>query len=392
MRPLRMAITMSNEQSNQKRPNPRVLSGFRDFLPAQMRVRQQVTAHPARRLRAVRLRAAGHADAGSDRGAARENRAGRETALPLHRPRRARSRHALRPDHPARPRRGDARERSRAPLQAVPHGPRLARGPAADGGASASSGSATPMSSARRASSRTPRGWRSTTPSSPAAASRDYAIRVNHRAVLAALAPYAGLPEENAVTLIRAIDKLDKIGPEGVRKEMVEHGIPEKAAARVLELVGITGPNDVVLAKLNALLKDIPAAQAGLNDLAHLFEYAAALGVPEGKAVLLPRARPRAGLLHRPGLRDVCAGGRRRLARRRRAIRQPDRRARRARPARDGHLRRPRTAARRDGGARHVRRGGERHQSARHRPAERRSPARPPPRGGTARARTSRPK
>ncbi len=34
---------MSNEQQPPKRPNPRVLSGFRDFLPAQMRVRQQVT-------------------------------------------------------------------------------------------------------------------------------------------------------------------------------------------------------------------------------------------------------------------------------------------------------------------------------------------------------------
>ena len=35
---------MASEQGKQKRPQPRVLSGFRDFLPAQMRVRQQVTA------------------------------------------------------------------------------------------------------------------------------------------------------------------------------------------------------------------------------------------------------------------------------------------------------------------------------------------------------------
>lgn len=116
----------------------------------------------------------------------------------------------------------------------------------------------------------------------------DYAIRVNHRAVLSALAPYADLPEKDAVTLIRAIDKLDKIGPEGVSKEMIDHGIPEHAAARVLELVNIGGSNDAVLAKLNELLHDIPAAQAGLDDLARLFEYAAALGVPEGKAMLFP--------------------------------------------------------------------------------------------------------
>ena len=40
--------------------------------------------------------------------------------------------------------------------------------------------------------------------------------------------------------------------------------------------------------QLNVLLRDIPVAQAGLDDLAHLFEYAAAFGVPEGKAVLFP--------------------------------------------------------------------------------------------------------
>ncbi|MCA1669253.1 MAG: ATP phosphoribosyltransferase regulatory subunit, partial [Thermomicrobia bacterium] len=74
----------------------------------------------------------------------------------------------------------------------------------------------------------------------------DYTIRVNHRAVLAALAPYAGLPEHDAVTLIRAIDKLDKIGPAGVKGEMTAHGIPEQAAERVLDLVSITGANDAV--------------------------------------------------------------------------------------------------------------------------------------------------
>jgi histidyl-tRNA synthetase len=117
---------------------------------------------------------------------------------------------------------------------------------------------------------------------------KEYSIRVNHRAVLSALAPYAGLPESEAMTLIRAIDKLDKIGPAGVQEEMMKGGIPAAAAEKVLELVSITGPNDVVLGKLAGMLKEIPAAQEGLRDLGHLFEYAAALGVPEGKAVFFP--------------------------------------------------------------------------------------------------------
>ena len=130
----------------------------------------------------------------------------------------------------------------------------------------------------------------------------DYAIRVNHRAILAALAPYAGLPEEEAVTLIRAIDKLDKIGPEGVKGEMTAHGIPEEAAERVLELVGITGANDAVLEKLNGLLADIPAATGRTGRPCTPFQVRRRARRAGGEGGLLPRARPWVGLLYRPRL------------------------------------------------------------------------------------------
>ncbi len=116
----------------------------------------------------------------------------------------------------------------------------------------------------------------------------EYAVRVNHRAVLAALAPYAGLPDESAITLIRAIDKLDKIGADVVKRELAERGIAADAADRVLDLISVSGSTDEVLAQLRQRLADIPPAMAALDDLAQLFAYAAAMGVPEGKAVLFP--------------------------------------------------------------------------------------------------------
>ncbi len=278
---------MSNEQNNQKRPNPRVLSGFRDFLPAQMRVRQHVTAilrgvferfgyEPldTPTLEAIEVL---QGKIGQDEKllyrftdlGGREVGMRYDLTIPLARVVAMHAndlvlpfkRYHMGPVWRAdRPQRGRFREFWQCDADVV--------------------GTKSVIADAE--------GVAIYNAALSGCGFTDYAIRVNHRAVLTALAPYAGLPETDAVTLIRAIDKLDKIGPEGVKDEMMAHGIPEKAAERVLELVGITGSNDTVLAKLNGLLAEIPAAQAGLDDLAHLFDYAAALGVPEGKAVFFP--------------------------------------------------------------------------------------------------------
>ena len=277
---------MSDEQP-QKRPNPRVLSGFRDFLPAQMRVRQQVTGMlrdiferfgyeplDTPTLEAIEVL---QGKIGQDEKLLYRftDHGGRavgmryDLTIPLARVVAMHAndlvlpfkRYHMGPVWRAdRPQRGRFREFWQCDADVVGTKSVIAdaEGVAIYNAVLAGCGFT------------------------------DYAIRVNHRAVLAALAPYAGLPDTDAVTLIRAIDKLDKIGPDGVKDEMTAHGIPEKAAERVLELVGITGANDAVLAKLNTLLADIPAATAALDDLARLFAYAAALGVPEGKALFFP--------------------------------------------------------------------------------------------------------
>jgi histidyl-tRNA synthetase len=278
---------MSNEQQPPKRPNPRVLSGFRDFLPAQMRVRQQVTGMlrdiferfgyeplDTPTLEAIEVL---QGKIGQDEKLLYRftDHGGREVGMrydltiPLARVVAMHAndlvlpfkRYHMGPVWRAdRPQRGRFREFWQCDADVVGTKSVIAdaEGVAIYNAVLAGCGFT------------------------------DYAIRVNHRAVLAALAPYAGLPDTDAVTLIRAIDKLDKIGPEGVKGEMMERGIPERAAERVLELVGFTGANDAVLAQMNGLLADIPAAQAGLDDLARLFDYAAALGVPEGKALFFP--------------------------------------------------------------------------------------------------------
>src|SRR5690349_10860811 len=54
-----------------------------------------------------------------------------------------------------------------------------------------------------------------------------YRVVLNNRKLLAGIARSAGVDPEQAGTIYRAVDKLDKIGEEGVREEMVKKGVPE---------------------------------------------------------------------------------------------------------------------------------------------------------------------
>jgi histidyl-tRNA synthetase len=64
----------------------------------------------------------------------------------------------------------------------------------------------------------------------------DFTIRLNHREVLADVLDTAGVPAEQHGEALVAIDKLDKIGPEGVRKELAERGISDNASQMLLDI------------------------------------------------------------------------------------------------------------------------------------------------------------
>jgi histidyl-tRNA synthetase len=62
----------------------------------------------------------------------------------------------------------------------------------------------------------------------------DFTVRLNHRRVLSALLEAAGIPEGRHGDALVAIDKLDKIGAEGVTRELAAKGIDADAAERCL--------------------------------------------------------------------------------------------------------------------------------------------------------------
>ena len=69
----------------------------------------------------------------------------------------------------------------------------------------------------------------------------DFTIRINHRQVLTSILNAAGIPEALHGTALVAVDKLDKIGADGVKAEMNSRGVDGAAAGKLLELFDVLG-------------------------------------------------------------------------------------------------------------------------------------------------------
>ena len=112
---------------------------------------------------------------------------------------------------------------------------------------------------------------------------------LNHREVLGGIGRVAGLDDATAAGVYRAIDKLDKIGPEGVREELLRLGIAPGVAARIMAIVLIDGPAPDVLKELSERLAGDERAQRALDNLRAIIAHAGAMGVPPASYAIAPR-------------------------------------------------------------------------------------------------------
>ncbi len=97
-------------------------------------------------------------------------------------------------------------------------------------------------------------------------------LMVNHRKVLEGIAGLAGLADHFQAFTV-AIDKLDKIGWEGVSPELLGMGLMEHQLADLQEQMKERIFEESTLAHLKTLLKDSSVAQQGLHELEHLLAY-----------------------------------------------------------------------------------------------------------------------
>ncbi len=105
-----------------------------------------------------------------------------------------------------------------------------------------------------------------------------YRVLINHRKLMSGLAKAAGVPPSEMGAVFRVLDKLDKIGREGVRDEMQKVGVPDEVVSKVLDLflsrseVHSASDNLALLSELSGPLKDDLEASQALADLRQLLE------------------------------------------------------------------------------------------------------------------------
>ena len=100
-----------------------------------------------------------------------------------------------------------------------------------------------------------------------------FCIRVNNRQVLNGLLEQRGL-SDRSVPLLRALDKLGKIGPVAVAKEMQEQaGATAEQAADVLQLADMSGGNDQILQRLERLVAGSEQGEAGVERLRQILRH-----------------------------------------------------------------------------------------------------------------------
>ncbi len=107
-------------------------------------------------------------------------------------------------------------------------------------------------------------------------------IKMNNRKVLSGLAEVIDASDK-LIDFTVALDKLDKIGEEGVKKEMMEKGISAEAIAKVQPLFTATGDAKDKLALLSSLLASSAIGMKGIEELSFIVNSVEALGLESAK-------------------------------------------------------------------------------------------------------------
>ena len=149
-------------------------------------------------------------------------------------------------------------------------------------------------------------------------------IKINNRKVLTGFAEIAGFPDK-VVDITVAIDKLDKIGLDAVKEEMIERGLTPEAVAVIEPILSLTGTEAEKIAVMRGLMNGGSASGIvsetglkGLDELEELFGLIDAAGVRQKVEIDLSLAR---GLNYYTGaifevkacdfpIGSICGGGR----------------------------------------------------------------------------------
>jgi len=113
----------------------------------------------------------------------------------------------------------------------------------------------------------------------------DFTIKLNNRKVLTAIAESIGAAGKEAALCV-AIDKIDKIGAEKVKAELMENGFSSDAVSKLDPIFNISGSNAQKIQELEVILLDSEKGKQGISELKKLFELVANFGLADHHVLL----------------------------------------------------------------------------------------------------------
>ncbi len=109
---------------------------------------------------------------------------------------------------------------------------------------------------------------------------REFLIKINDRRLLNAMVRYTGKSDDAVVPFCRSMDKLDKIGVDGVKKELQSSGFSSEQIEKVFKVLSPGLEKESFdINEVSKLLAGDDEADAALEDLKKIFSYLDSLGV-----------------------------------------------------------------------------------------------------------------
>lgn len=108
----------------------------------------------------------------------------------------------------------------------------------------------------------------------------DFTIKINNRKLFNGL--FESLNQkENAVEILRIIDKIEKIGKEAVIEELERIEVPTESINKIIDFIEIEGTTDEKLQKLQDLNIENDIFKTGLEELTLVVKYIRLFGIPD---------------------------------------------------------------------------------------------------------------
>ncbi len=147
----------------------------------------------------------------------------------------------------------------------------------------------------------------------------EFVIKVNNRKILNGFFASLGLSDK-ITDILRIVDKIDKIGAQNVKEELLKIGVSAEDADKILYFISISGSNDEIIEKLYSLNISDEVFNTGIEEIKTLINYLRLFNIPENNfKIELSIARGldyytgtvyETNLVEHPELGSICSGGR----------------------------------------------------------------------------------